>query len=240
LILIDEWIAYARQLHDQGDLPAGTFETHFTFAQVLTESAKLAQQCLLVISLPASESDGSPHTQAHDVEVGGERGRMALDRLRNAIGRVEASWRPASAEASGSSLLVWPEPALKQREAETPASPGSAGAGAVSTFGNSAAGSAPAGGPSSEVTGIQPAFPPKLKRFHGSVPLDPTRVGRDASRLADEVLAHLVGLVGSTVKVTLEIEAEIPSGAPDNVVRTVTENSRTLKFTNQGFEAEER
>jgi hypothetical protein len=40
------------------------------------------------------------------------------------------------------------------------------------------------------------------------------------------------------VKVTLEIEAEIPSGAPDNVVRTVTENSRTLKFTSQGFEAE--
>ena len=27
-------------------------------------------------------------------------------------------------------------------------------------------------------------------------------------------------------------------GAPDHVVRTVTENSRTLKFTNQGFEKE--
>ena len=35
---------------------------------------------------------------ADDVEVGGERGRAALDRLRNAVGRVEASWRPASAE----------------------------------------------------------------------------------------------------------------------------------------------
>jgi hypothetical protein len=42
----------------------------------------------------------------------------------------------------------------------------------------------------------------------------------------------------ANVKVTLEIEAEIPSGAPDNVVRTVTENSRTLKFKNQGFEKE--
>lgn len=50
------------------------------------------------------------------------------------------------------------------------------------------------------------------------------------------MVAHLAGLVGSTVKVTLEIEAEIPSGAPENVVRTVTENSRTLKFTSQGFE----
>ena len=26
LILIDEWVAYVRQLHDQGDLPAGGFE----------------------------------------------------------------------------------------------------------------------------------------------------------------------------------------------------------------------
>ena len=98
LILIDEWVSYARQLHDQGDLPAGSFETHFTFAQALTESARMAKQCLLVISLPASDTTGSPHAVADDVEVGGERGRAALDRLRNAVGRVEASWRPASAE----------------------------------------------------------------------------------------------------------------------------------------------
>lgn len=100
LILIDEWVAYARQLHDQGDLPAGSFETHFTFAQALTESAKLARQCLLVISLPASDTTGSPHAQPDDIEVGGERGRAALDRLRNAVGRVESSWRPASPEES--------------------------------------------------------------------------------------------------------------------------------------------
>ena len=98
LILIDEWVAYARQLHDQGDLPAGGFETQFTFAQVLTESAKLVKNCLLVISLPASDTSGSPHSQADDVEVGGQRGREALDRLRNVVGRVESSWRPASAE----------------------------------------------------------------------------------------------------------------------------------------------
>lgn len=98
LILIDEWVAYARQLHDQSDLPAGGFETQFTFAQALTESAKLAGNCLLVISLPASDTSGSPHTQADDVEVGGIRGREALDRLRNVVGRVESSWRPATAE----------------------------------------------------------------------------------------------------------------------------------------------
>ncbi|HYP35893.1 MAG TPA: hypothetical protein VEQ62_06105 [Stellaceae bacterium] len=43
---------------------------------------------------------------------------------------------------------------------------------------------------------------------------------------------RLARLVGSSVKVTLEIEA----GAPEQVVRTVTENRRTLKFTTHGFE----
>jgi predicted AAA+ superfamily ATPase len=100
LILIDEWVAYARQLHDQGDLPAGSFETQFTFAQALTEAARAAKNCLVVISLPASDPGPSPHTQAEDVEVGGQRGREALDRLRNVVGRVESSWRPASAEES--------------------------------------------------------------------------------------------------------------------------------------------
>ena len=98
LILIDEWVAYARQLHDQSDLPAGGFETQFTFAQALTESAKLAKSCLLVVSLPASDASGSPYAQVDDVEVGGIRGREALDRLRNVVGRVESSWRPATAE----------------------------------------------------------------------------------------------------------------------------------------------
>ncbi len=98
LVLIDEWVAYARQLHDAADLPAGSFETQFTFAQALTESAKAAGNCLLVISLPASDTQGSPYTQADDVEVGGIRGREALDRLRNVVGRVESAWRPASAE----------------------------------------------------------------------------------------------------------------------------------------------
>lgn len=97
-ILIDEWVAYARQLHSESDLPAGSFETQFSFAQALTESAKLAKSCLLVISLPASDTAMSPHAQAEDIEVGGQKGREALERLRNVIGRVESSWRPASAE----------------------------------------------------------------------------------------------------------------------------------------------
>jgi predicted AAA+ superfamily ATPase len=98
LILIDEWVAYARQLHADNDLPGGNFETQFSFAQALTESAKLAKSCLLVISLPASDTATSPHAPGEDIEVGGQRGREALERLRNVVGRVESSWRPASAE----------------------------------------------------------------------------------------------------------------------------------------------
>ena len=77
-----------------------------------------------------------------------------------------------------------------------------------------------------------------MRRLLGTVRPDATRVGRDASRIADEVIAHLAGLLGTEVTVTLEIEASIPNGASEQVVRTVTENARTLRFTNQGFEAE--
>ena len=82
------------------------------------------------------------------------------------------------------------------------------------------------------------AYIPKAKRYHGSVNLDPTRAGRDASQIADEVISHLSGLTGANVTLTLEIEADIPDGAPDGVVRIVTENSRTLKFSDSGFEKE--
>jgi hypothetical protein len=87
LILIDEWVAYARQLYNKSDLPAGDFDAHFTFAQTLSESAKLADRTLLVVSIPASQN-----------EIGGEGGLAALERLKNVIERVETSWRPASAE----------------------------------------------------------------------------------------------------------------------------------------------
>jgi hypothetical protein len=40
------------------------------------------------------------------------------------------------------------------------------------------------------------------------------------------------------VEVTLEIRAEVAEGVPDDVVRTVTENAATLKFSSQGFEEE--
>jgi hypothetical protein len=52
------------------------------------------------------------------------------------------------------------------------------------------------------------------------------------------VVQHLGKLVRSKIELTLEIQADIPGGAPDHVVRTVTENCRTLKFKTYGFEEE--
>jgi hypothetical protein len=138
-------------------------------------------------------------------------------------------------------MVVKPEAARRQIEAETAAEQGArAGSSAGSSSGQTASGNGGATTGQPATSGPLPFPPPAIqpKRFHGTVNLDPTRVGRDASRIADEVISHLAGLVGAKVKVTLEIEAEVPNGTPDNVVRTVTENSRTLKFISQGFEKE--
>ena len=66
--------------------------------------------------------------------------------------------------------------------------------------------------------------------------LDALRAGRDASRITDEVIQHLTKLVGSDVEVTMEIQAQLPDGATDKMVRDVTENCRTLRFQTFGFE----
>jgi predicted AAA+ superfamily ATPase len=103
LILIDEWVAYARQLFDDDKVhAAGSFDTHFTFAQALTEAVKRSPGVLLVVSIPASESlgTGSGEQIGSETELGGYGGREALVRLRNVIGRLESSWRPATAEES--------------------------------------------------------------------------------------------------------------------------------------------
>jgi predicted AAA+ superfamily ATPase len=101
LIMVDEWVAYARQLWDREDLPGGTFDTQFTFAQTLTEVAKTVSGAMLVISIPAShdpERDG--HSGGSALEVGGPNGQQALQRLQNVVRRVADQWRPASAQES--------------------------------------------------------------------------------------------------------------------------------------------
>ncbi|MEE8240824.1 MAG: Swt1 family HEPN domain-containing protein, partial [Nitrospirales bacterium] len=89
LVLIDEWVTFVRQLYRVDGLPAGSFDANMTFAQALTEAARRSSQALVVVSLPSS-----------DIEIGGEGGRAALERLRSTVGRIEAVWKPASPEES--------------------------------------------------------------------------------------------------------------------------------------------
>ena len=138
-----------------------------------------------------------------------------------------------SADSAG--LLVKPDVAQRQIDAEVSPVSTDPGAGTVAR-----PDPGKGLGPGPGVVTTPPPSPPKprLRRYHGTVTLDPARVGRDASRIADEVIAHFAGQVGAAVTVTLEIEATLPDGATDQLVRTVTENSRTLKFASHGFEAD--
>jgi predicted AAA+ superfamily ATPase len=98
LILIDEWVAYARQLVGVDSI-AGSFESQFTFAQHLTEVIKATPRAMLVVSIPASDT-GSSETVGNDNEIGGERGQAALARLLNVTGRIAEQWLPSNKDES--------------------------------------------------------------------------------------------------------------------------------------------
>ena len=123
-----------------------------------------------------------------------------------------------------SSVVVKPEAAKRQRAEEAP--PLEPGGGPVP----------PPTEPGPEPGAVTPPAAKAARRFFGVKSLDPQRVSRDADQIATEIVTHLVGLVGANVEVKLEITAEVPEGVPDDVVRTVTENAKTLKFEQHGFE----
>jgi hypothetical protein len=143
---------------------------------------------------------------------------------------LEAGRRP-TVQLNANSVVVKPEVAAAQIEKDSAAAP-TLTAGVIQGAGETE----PAGGGTATTTESTAPKAPVLRRFHGSAKIDATRLSRDVDLIATSVVQHLSGLLDAKVTVTVEIEAEIPSGAPDNVVRTVTENCRTLKFENSGFE----
>lgn len=87
VILIDEAVAYVGQFSEGAKFSGGTYESNMAFFQALTEAAKLVPTAVVLASLPESE-----------VEVGGTRGKAALDALEKRFGRVQALWKPIATE----------------------------------------------------------------------------------------------------------------------------------------------
>jgi hypothetical protein len=75
-----------------------------------------------------------------------------------------------------------------------------------------------------------------LARYYGRVGIDARRVNKDIGLIVEEVIERLTGQVGCEVEITLEINARRPEGFDESTVRTISENSRTLKFKHYDFE----
>jgi hypothetical protein len=82
----------------------------------------------------------------------------------------------------------------------------------------------------------EPPPGPKNTRFYGTARLDPERYVRDFNKLYQEVIQHLAAPDGVDLETTVEISASKRDGYPDDKARIVTENARTLKFEQYGFE----
>jgi hypothetical protein len=129
----------------------------------------------------------------------------------------------AGAVIDNTTLVVHPDAADRQQPSLPPPPPPDRpnGGGGTPT---------PGGGPKTPVPQRHPTA------FIASARLDASRIGRDAGRIAEEVVQHLSTLAGAEVEVTLEIQVRVPGGVKDDVVRTVTENCNTLRFKTHGFE----
>ena len=136
-----------------------------------------------------------------------------------------------------SDLLVKTNVALKQivaEKKEDPVTPDNPSGGGVQMEGPS--GASPSGGTGTQVTPSGGATKATNTHFFMSAKLDTTRVNRDVNNYVQEVIQHLMAVDGSDVELTLEVSVKAPDGIPSNVVRTVSENCRTLKITNFGFD----
>ncbi len=86
VVLVDELVAYVRQLSSSQTLSGGGYDSNMSFTQSLTEAMRLVPNAVLLASLPES-----------DVEAGSETGVSALRALEKTFGRVQALWKPVDA-----------------------------------------------------------------------------------------------------------------------------------------------
>ena len=77
---------------------------------------------------------------------------------------------------------------------------------------------------------------PQNRHFFMSVQLDNTRINRDVNTYVQEVIQHLLSVDNSHVTLKLDVEVDAPGGIPNTTVRIVSENCRTLKVKDFGFD----
>jgi predicted AAA+ superfamily ATPase len=72
--------------------------------------------------------------------------------------------------------------------------------------------------------------------FRGAVDVDAALAKSRLNTIAEEIIAILTSDPTGTVRVTLEIDAQFPEGAPDNIRRGVSENAKSLSFKVKDWE----
>jgi hypothetical protein len=75
-----------------------------------------------------------------------------------------------------------------------------------------------------------------VTRYYGRIEIDAQRANKDMGLIVEEVVQRLTSQIGCEVEISLEIHARYPDGFDESTIRTISENSRTLKFDHFGFE----
>ena len=76
----------------------------------------------------------------------------------------------------------------------------------------------------------------RATRFTGVVTLDAARGAARAAQAFEDIVSELGAGANTTVRITLEIQAEAPDGFDADVVDIVTDNARTLEFDHGQFD----
>ena len=182
---------------------------------------RLRDQAVFVSSVRAGLKSGDYFAYATSVSAQGRYDGLTLD-------------PSAAVYLDATSVLVKPDVARAQREAEEASAEGTSNQDGTSPAGN-AAGSTPESSDTGETPVTERRSP---RRFFGTIGLDPIRAGRDMSVVTEEVLQHLSALPGAEVEVSVEISATVPDGVSETVRRIVDENCKALRFRSHEFEEE--
>ncbi|MCA9013093.1 MAG: ATP-binding protein [Planctomycetaceae bacterium] len=78
--------------------------------------------------------------------------------------------------------------------------------------------------------------PTKPKSFHGSVEINASTAKMRLVQVAEEIITLLASDPNASLNITVEINAEFPSGASDQIKRAVTENATSLGFKTKAWE----